>query len=44
MSVVVEGETWTATFEQEAAEFKPGHQLHGTLRRIPGLVATAIVL
>lgn len=44
MSVVVEGDAWTATMEQEAGEFRVGHRFHGTLRRAPGLVATAIVL
>ena len=44
MSVVVEGDRWTATFEQEAGEFQVGHELTGTLCRAPGLIATAITL
>ena len=44
MSVVVEGSEWIATFEQEAGEFAIGHELRGSLRREPGLVATSIVL
>lgn len=44
MSVVVEGDTWTATMEQEAGELAVGRELRGTLRRLPGLIATAIVI